>query len=324
MPEILRELGADPAQVCAAAGFDLALFDDPSSEVTFRAASRLFRVGREVTGCPHFGLLQGQKCGLDNLGLVGLLAKCSPDVGTALHSIARYLHLHIRGAEMTLEESGNLAMVGYEIHAVGAEATDQILDAALCTEYNIMTALCGPHWKPIEVRFAHRRPYDLSPYHRYFQAPMRFDSYESSLVFAASWLGRSLPDVGPELRALIRAQVELVEMQYQGDFPEQVRGILRTGLLSDHGSADKVAKLLSMHSRTLHRRLAAHGTNFRDLVDECRYEIARQMLRDTDADVGRIAYVLDYADTSAFARAFRRWSGTTPSLWRKRESRELQ
>jgi AraC-like DNA-binding protein len=76
-----------------------------------------------------------------------------------------------------------------------------------------------------------------------------------------------------------------------------------------------------MHSRTLHRRLAASGTNFRTLVDECRYEIARQMLEDTDADVGHIASMLDYADTSAFARAFRRWSGTTPSRWRTRDQR---
>jgi AraC-like DNA-binding protein len=73
-----------------------------------------------------------------------------------------------------------------------------------------------------------------------------------------------------------------------------------------------------MHSRTLHRHLAESGTNFRALVDESRYEIARQMLDDTDRDVGQIACMLDYADTSAFARAFRRWSGTTPSGWRTR------
>jgi len=47
------------------------------------------------------------------------------------------------------------------------------------------------------------------------------------------------------------------------------------------------------------------------------------MLKDTDADVGHIASMLDYADTSAFARAFRRWSGTTPSRWRARDRRVL-
>jgi AraC-like DNA-binding protein len=233
------------------------------------------------------------------------------------------MHLHIRGAVTTFEESDELAIFGYEIYALGAEATDQIADAALGTMFNIMVALCGSHWKPIEVRFEHRRPSEMAPFHRFFQAPLRFDMNENALVFAASWLSRPLPAVEPELSRLLRDKMEALEAQYRGEFPEQVRSILRTGLLADYGSADQVATLLSMHSRTLHRRLAASGTNFRTLVDECRYEIARQMLKDTDSDVGHIAYMLNYADTSAFARAFRRWSGTTPSRWRTRTQRVL-
>jgi len=166
MPEVLRDLGADPADVYAAAGFDRGLFDDPARVVTFRAASHLFRVGMERTGCPHFGLLLGQKGGLHNLGLVGLLAKYSPDVGTALRSLVRYLYLHIRGAVTTFEEIGKSAMLAYEIYAPGAEATDQIGDAALGTMFNVMVALCGPHWKPIEVWFGRRRPSEVAPFCR--------------------------------------------------------------------------------------------------------------------------------------------------------------
>ena len=324
IPEVLRSLGADPANVCAAAGFDFTLFDDPTNLVTYRAASHLFRVCTERTGCPHFGLLQGQKSGLESLGFVGLLVKYAPDVGTALRNLVRYMHLHIRGAVTTLDESGTFPTFSYEIYAPGAEATDQIADAALGTMFNIMVELCGPHWKPIEVRFEHRRPSEMAPFHRRFQAPLHFGMEENALVFAPSWLGRPLPAVAPELSRLLRDKIEALEAQYRDQFPEQVRSILRTGLLADHGSANQVARLLSMHSRTLHRRLAASGTNFRALVDECRYEIARQMLKDTDADVGHIASMLDYADTSAFARAFRRWSGTTPSRWRTRAQPVLQ
>ena len=318
IPLVLRSLGADPAEVCAAAGIDIAIFDDPANLVTFRAASRLFRVCTERSGCSHFGVLQGQKSGLESLGLVGLMAKFSPDVRTALRTLERYMHLHIRGAVTTLEESDKLAVFGYEIYARGAEATDQIADAALGTMFNILVALCGPHWRPIEVRFEHRRPAELAPFHRLFQAPLRFDMSENALVFAASWLSRPLPAVEPELSRLLQDRIQALESHYQGDFSEQVRGILRTALLADQGSADQVATLLSMHSRTLHRRLTESGTNFRTLVDECRYEIARQMLEDTDSSVGHIASMLDYAGTSPFVRAFRRWSGTTPSRWRTR------
>jgi AraC-like DNA-binding protein len=319
IPEVLRSLGADPADVCSAAGFDVALFEEPASEVSYRAATHLFRVCQERTGIPHFGLLLGQRSGLDILGFVGLLAKYSADVRTALNTLVRQMHLHIRGAVTTISEDDKLAVFSYEIYAPGAVATDQIGDASLATMFNVMGALCGPHWKPIEVRFEHRRPSDLAPYHRFFQAPLRFQMDSNSLVFAASWLDRPLVAVDPELNRLLREKTNELEAQYRGEFPEIVRGILRHGVLTGRGSADKVASLLSMHSRTMHRHLTAAGTSFRVLVDECRYEIARQMLEDTDHDVGQIAYMLDYADTSAFARAFRRWSGTTPSQWRTRD-----
>jgi AraC-like DNA-binding protein len=323
IPDVLRELGADPAEVCKAAKFDFTLFDDPTNLITYRDASHLFRVSTERTGCMHFGLLQGQKHSLDVLGLVGLLVKYSPDVRTALRSLVRYMHLHIHGAVATFEESGKYAIFGYEIYAADAEATDQIADASLANMFNIMTTLCGPYWKPVEVLFEHRKPSDLLPFQQFFQAPLRYEADENALVFAATWLSRPLPAVEPELRELLQARVRALEAQFHDDFPETVRSILRTGLLSDHGSADQVAKLLSIHGRTLHRRLAESGTNFRLLADECRYEIARQMLKDTDCDVGHVADMLDYADTSAFVRAFRRWSGTTPTQWRKRDRLEV-
>ena len=76
-----------------------------------------------------------------------------------------------------------------------------------------------------------------------------------------------------------------------------------------------------MHSRTLSRRLHASGTSFQELVDEGRFEIARQTLEDSVMPVRQIAAMLDYADASAFTRAFRRWSDTTPAQWRATRDR---
>ncbi|MBK6351585.1 MAG: helix-turn-helix transcriptional regulator [Proteobacteria bacterium] len=71
-----------------------------------------------------------------------------------------------------------------------------------------------------------------------------------------------------------------------------------------------------MHSRTLSRRLEEFGTGFQQLVDESRFEIARQMLEKTALSVDQIAEAIGYTGASAFTRAFRRWSGTTPAVWR--------
>jgi AraC-like DNA-binding protein len=93
--------------------------------------------------------------------------------------------------------------------------------------------------------------------------------------------------------------------------------VLRTALLTDHAKSDQVAALFSMHSRTLSRHLKEFGTSFQKLLDEGRFEIARQMLEDSRIEVSQIAMTLDYADASAFTHAFRRWSGTTPAQWRE-------
>ena len=142
---------------------------------------------------------------------------------------------------------------------------------------------------------AHRRPADDGPYRRIFRAPLRFDAEQYALAFPADWLGRPLPGVDPELRRLLQQQIEALEARHGDDFPEQVRSVLRSALLTGHAKADQVAALFSMHSRTLHRRLGAFGTSFQALVDETRFEIARQMLEDSALEVRQIAAALGYA-----------------------------
>jgi AraC-like DNA-binding protein len=89
--------------------------------------------------------------------------------------------------------------------------------------------------------------------------------------------------------------------------------------LAEAASGDEVAKQLSMHRRTLDRRLKTEGTTFQEVLDEVRFEAACQLLDTARIPITEIAATLGYAETSAFSRAFRRWSGTTP-LERRRKS----
>jgi AraC-like DNA-binding protein len=97
-----------------------------------------------------------------------------------------------------------------------------------------------------------------------------------------------------------------------------VRRMLRRQLLSGQSSMHQVAAELEMHRRTLDRKLKPHAISYQALVDEVRYEVARQLLRDTAMPMIAIAQSLQFAEASAFARAFRRWSGMPPTKWRLR------
>jgi AraC-like DNA-binding protein len=316
VPEVLRRLGADPSAVLAEAGIDPGLFDNPEHRISLAARGRLFSRCVARTGCRHFGLLVGQQARLNSLGLVGLLAKYSPDVGSALRSLVRFFHLHNRGAAVDLAVHGDRTVLSFGAYAPRVEAADQIGDGVVAVMLNLMRELCGAGWTPVEARFAHRRPDDVAPFRQFFGSPLRFDAEQYGLVFSTRWLSRALPHDDPELRRLLHQQLDALETRHGNDFPGQVRSVLRSALLTDDASADRIAALFSMHSRTLNRHLNASGTSFRELVDESRFEIARQMLEGSSVEVSRIADMLGYADASAFTRAFRRWSGMPPARWR--------
>ena len=320
VPVVLRRLGMDPATVLAEAGFDAALFDDPDHRISYLARGHLMAHCVARSACPHFGLLVGREAGLNSFGLVGLLAQSSPDVGTALRHLVRFFFLHARGAATTLQVDGNVARLGYDIYQPQAEANDQVGGGAVAVAFNVLRELCGPRWKPVEVRFAHRRPDDVGPFRRFFRVPLCFDAEQYAVVFAADWLTHSLPKADPALLSALQQQIDALAARHGDDFPEQVRSMLHPALIAGQGSADQVAAIFSMHSRTLNRRLNAFGTRFRDLVEEARFEIARQLLSDSAMHLIQIAAMLDYADASAFTRAFRRWSGTTPGKWRATRS----
>jgi AraC-like DNA-binding protein len=316
VPAVLRSLGQDPATVLAEVGLDVDLFDDPGNRISFLARGRMMAHCAQRTACKHFGLLVGQQAGLRSFGFVGLLAKYSPTVGSALNSLVRYMHLHVRGATTNLAHDSDLAVLEYQIYQPNALGNDQVGDGAVAVAFNIISDLCGNEWEPVEVRFAHRRPEDVTPYRRFFQAPLLFDAEQYAVVFSASWLNRRLPDTNPELLHLLQQEIDKLEAKLEDNFQEQVRSVLRTALVTGHSSADQVAELFSMTRRTLNRHLQASGSGFRKLAEEVRFEIARQLLEDSSIGIVEIASILGYSNASAFTRSCGRRSATTPAKWR--------
>ena len=316
VPEVLRTLGADPVKVLAEVGVDLKLFDNPNNRISFKKRGHMMAHCASQTACPHFGLLVGQHAGLLSFGLVGLLAKYSADVGSGLSSLMRYMHLHVRGATTTLAADSDLAVLDYQIYQSGVLGNNQVGDGAVAVAFNIIRDLCGDDWKPVELRFAHRKPENMAPYQRFFQAPLRFDTEQYAVVFSTDWLNHPLMDDSPELRRLLQQEIDKLEVRPEDTFLEQVRTILRTTIVTGHSSANQIAELFAMNRRTINRHLNALGTSFREVADDIRFEIARQLLEDSEMEISQIALILGYSNASAFTRAFRRWSSTTPASWR--------
>ncbi len=313
---LMDSFGVVWADFFATLGLPRDQFDDPEHLISFRQASRFLGLCADRAGCAHLGVLTGRHTPLRALGMVAHLARAAPDVRSALGLVSRYLTLSDGGGLASLSEGKRYASYGYAIYEPGVERAEIVYDHVMAVAWNVLRELCGSAWLPHEVMFARRRPIDLRPYRNFFRAPLRFDADRSAIVFDSGWLDQPIAGAdAARLRELL-AEVQRAEAKAAGDLPDQVRRVLRRQLLSDSASMESVAAELSMHRRTLDRKLKTFSVSFQALNDEVRYEVARQLLDDTEMSVIAIAQSLHYNDTSAFTHAFRRWSGSSPTKWR--------
>ena len=318
----LREFGLDPDPIIKGAGLDPHLFEDGANAIPHRALGRLWALSVAHTQCPHFGLLVGRRATILSLGLVGRLMLHSQTFGDALHSLVANLSVQDRVVVPSLEVEGDTAIFSYAVYQPGTQSADQITDGAIACATNAIRELLGEHWAPAEVLLPRARPANAEPYREYFRAPVRFDQEIAALVFPSRCLEFRIVGADPFLRAMLEERVASLK----GEQFRQTTSAACCGcsMANDTWSADGLAGLLDMHRRTLNRRLSAEGTQFRTVANEVRFEIARQLLEDTEVPLGQIAAALGYSEASAFTRAFRRWSGETPSAWRARHCRDGQ
>jgi len=317
IPLILKSLGHKPEPILTSAGFQMTQFEDPDTRISFQAGSHLLARCVEVTGCQKFGFLLGQHAEPSHLGIAGFLLTSAPDVNSALNSLRKFLGLHDQGGVVTLNTSGKITLFGYVINQPGAEAVDQIYDLSIVTACSVMRALCGAEWHPDEVLLMRKTPADLTPYKSFFQAPVRFNSDKNVIVFNKRWLKHQIPSADPLLQQHLQKEAEDLQHAQHEDFVVLLQKLLYQCLTSQNCSAANLAIQFGIHERTLHRRLKHYGTSFRHELEQSRFAISRQLLSETNEPLINIALSLGYSHSGAFSRAFKQWSGKTPTQWRK-------
>jgi AraC-like DNA-binding protein len=317
MAQVLRELGHDPTAVLRDSGLDPTAFDDPDRRISFRAAAELIRRAALRAGREDFGLLVGERVGVDDLGLLGQLMWRAGRVGEALHDLNRFLHLQDRGSVTFLRPAGEgLVALGYSIFDPDTPGAALIYDLVMAIGMRLLCALAGPGFRAVETWLPHVAPRQRASYRRVFGAPLRFDAPRAEIVFDAAWLHAPVAGANRVQHELVQRAICQAEAGVSPGPAGRTRAAVRVLLMIGDTSAARVAAALGLHERTMRRRLADEGESLQAMVAQARFEVACQLLRETELGLADIADALGYADAAAFVRAFRGWAGTTPGRWR--------
>jgi AraC-like DNA-binding protein len=310
LPHVIRSLGHSPEAVFAEARVDPALYGHPESRIAARDLGRLFTCAARTTDRPDIALLVAADFRPQGLGLVGEVAAEGPDVRTALRNLVRLLQYNTLAGYPVLSDSDRTAIMKFELRDSDFPGSEFILEAATGIILRFLQWLCGEDWKPEEVRLCRREPSDPRPFHEFFGVPVRFSATEDAVLFSADWLDRPVPR---EERRREARRLEIAGAPYSELVRRQVAMRLGFAPLS----AQEIARDLGISRRHLFRHLKAEGATVQALVDEFRFARARHLLTAGDAPLTQIAVALGFPEQSAFTRAFGRWSGMAPSVWRR-------
>ena len=309
----------DANRLLASAGVSRRLVADPSARLdseqmfaVWGAAQKEIRdevIGLRVASLVPFGAYKA----------LDYLLTTSPSLGEAIEKSARYFHLANGGADLRLRRTqGGRACL--EMHNASAprEHLRRSVEYTFAVLLNRFRLATGVRLRPVEVHFTFGQPPAVNDYHRVFQSPVRFGRPVNQLVFDESALGLAHPGSDAQLCELLEqhAQRQLRRLPCAEDFAAEVRGVLGATLRRGDARVSAVARELAMSGRSLQRRLNAEGSSFREELDRVRSEQAARLLSEDGADVREVAFLLGFSEPSAFHRAFKRWTGTTPAAYR--------
>ncbi|MEU6893325.1 AraC family transcriptional regulator [Streptomyces sp. NPDC046557] len=327
-----RRAGIDTVPLLQEAQIPPLLPGDDRARITPAQFARLFRALYRTT--------QDEFLGLGTVpsrpGTFAMMCYASlgcRDLGTAVERAVAFYGLFPGGPRLALEVDDGEARFTVHGHVGGGAEGDTAGDRAggldgerflsecvLAIWHRLSSWLIGRRIPLLYAAFAYPPPPYGDEYEVLFDCPVRFGADRTTAAFAAQWLTAPLVREEPALDAMLRrAPFDLLSRpEYGTTVAEQVRRTLTRRLRTSPRLPElgEVAARLAVSPATLRRRLHREGTSFQQLKDHVRRDAAIAGLAESSEPIADIAARLGFSEDTAFHRAFRRWTGTTPGAYR--------
>ena len=313
----LESYGIDPAEMFGRAGLDPSKLYDANARYRDSQLYKLWQLALESSKDPCIGLKVASFWHPSAAHALGYAWLASATLKDALERTVRYFSMMTDKEQLILQESDEEFRLIIENPVVDYPTAAEDLDASFAALVHLCRMCHGESFNPLRITMRRPQPPDPAPFKEYFRAPIQYAGNEDSVCFDRADALTVLPTANAEVA---RANEKIVQ-EYLARFDRsnvgmQVRSRLTEQLSSGHATQNSVADALHMSLRSLQRRLKNEGSSYKDLLDETRRELAAHYMAESHLSINEITYLLGFSEQSNFSRAFRRWTGKSPSAYR--------
>ena len=316
--EAAQARGVNAQQLALAAGMPAASLGPLPDSLAADDYVRLLAVGAQLADDPHFGLHVGERVKLGTYSVYGLILLSCKDFGQVFQQTLRYEQLaHDLGAS-------NLALDGaqaqYQWISNYPSANRHLVESVFAGIRVFSTWLAGTALPSSKMQFTHQMAADASEYERIFGAAPLFGEPVNAVHFDADLLAWPVPNADVGLYPVLQQHAEtlLKERARSGQgIAAQVHAAIIKNLAHDRVRLSSIADELKLSPRTLQRKLNEAGASFQQVLDQARFALATDYLRQDSLSLVDISFLLGYQEQSAFTHAFKEWAGVNPGAWRE-------
>jgi AraC-like DNA-binding protein len=296
-------------------------WSDTDHVVPGSAADQLLERAADALGRPAIGLELARHPPLGGLGALDYALLTSASVGDGLRRVSTFYRTATERVGLELARGPEYAELTL-YRRPGIPHSRHWIELSLAIIVERIRQTTGQPIAIAEVAFQHPKPADATPYEAFFASRVRFGQELDHVRMAATVLDLPLQTAATTLATTLeRAMTEIAPPQLEdGDpFIARVRRAVIEALDERRVDIAAVTERLHVTPRSLQRALKERNTSHRKLLDEIRCARAHQLLQDRGRSVVDVAYALGFSEPSAFFRAFRRWTGGTPAMMRRRD-----
>lgn len=313
----LAAIGLDVAAIREAAGIPPEVDTDPDLFVPNESIAMMWLAAGSQYDRPHLGLAAGRAVPFGAYEVIDYLVSSAPSIGEGMVEMARYFALIHTGITFDIRDAGEAVVVDLQMDKPIASLPPIPIEFTWAVVVTRFREVGNRAFMPAELSLPYT-PMDASAFDFVAKRTVMRPDASQLTVGRAMW---ELPHERRDdrLRSVLERHARdlfealpAAESSLLGD----VKRAIATELRGGNPSIETVAPCLGMSARTLQRRLKDEGHAYQQIVDDVREGLARGYLRSSRLTIAEVAYMLGYSEPSAFNRAFKRWTGTTPSRFR--------